>query len=169
MKNAFFAILIIFAALISCRGDEESVQKMDQILHIYIDSAGKDMLNNTIEGSYQTVVMNDEYGITDTAPVQFSLKYDKDSLRYIEYVSGARRIGIDSSDVNSKIYQSEIELILTQKKTNSTTTTTSTFSDVLVLNYALKPEVFRIEKAWYNNNLVFTKQDGQPNIIKVTK
>ena len=169
MKNAFFAILIIFAALISCRGDEESVQKMDQILHIYIDSAGKDMLNNTIEGSYQTVSLNDEYGILDTAPVQVSLRYDKDSLRYIEYVSGARRIGIDSSDANSKIYESEIELTFTQKKANSTTPTTSTFTDVLVLNYTLKPEVFRIEKAWYNNILVFTKQDGQPNIIKVTK
>ncbi len=166
MKNIFFALVIVFAAAVSCRNDDDLVQQIDQVVNLYIDSAGIDMLNSSVSGSYKTVTMNDVNGITDTAPVSVSIKSDEDTIRYIDYVSGARRIIIDSSDANTKIYESKIAIIFTKKLTDSTT---STFSDTLILNYVLKPEVFRLEKAWYNNNLVFTKVDGQSNIIKITK
>lgn len=166
MKNFFFAIPVILAAMISCRNDDNSIQVIDQVVNLYIDSAGIDMLNSKIGGSYQSIKMNDVNGITDTAPVSFTPKFDKDSLHYIEYIAGARRILIDSSDANEKIYESKISLIFTTKVNDSVT---STFSDTLKLSYLSSPEIFRLEKAWYNNQLVFTKENGKPNIIKIAK
>ena len=96
MKNVFFTLLMVFFALISCRNDESDVQKIDQIIHLYIDSAGQDMLNSNIPGSYVNVQGNDEYGLVDSAPVNFSNKKDADTVNYLEYLAGARRIGIDS-------------------------------------------------------------------------
>jgi len=166
MKNFFFAIPVILAVLVSCRNNDDTVQIIDQVMNLYIDSAGQDMLNSEIEGSYQTISMNDVNGITDTAPVSFTKLFDKDSLQYIDYVAGARKILIDSSNTNSKIYESEIALIFTRKVNDSVT---STFSDTLKLNYLSNPDIFYLEKAWYNNQLVFTKENGKPNIIKITK
>lgn len=165
-KNIFFAAMVFGAAVVSCRSDDDLAQQIDQVVLLYIDSAGKDMLNTGISGSYQSVTMNDVNGLTDTAPVSFTQKYDLDSLRYIEYVAGARRILVDSSDAGAKVYQSRIALIITQKKSDSVT---SVFSDTLVLNYVLKPDIFYVDKAWYRNRQVFTKTPGQANIVKVTK
>lgn len=166
MKNLLFFAMVTFLAFLSCRNDDDSVQKIDQITNLYIDSAGQDMLNSKISGSYTNIQWNDVNGLVDNSPVNFSLKKDADTVNYIEYLAGAKRILIDSSDANAKIYQSEITFILTKKVTDSTT---SIFNENLVLNYVMKPNSFRIENAWYNNKLVFTKVDGQPNIIKITK
>lgn len=166
MKNLLFFAMVTFLAFLSCRNDDDSVQKIDQIINLYIDSAGQDMLNSKISGSYTNIQWNDVNGLVDNSPVSFSLKKDADTVSYIEYLAGAKRILIDSSDANAKIYQSEITFILTKKVTDSTT---SSFNENLVLNYVMKPNSFRIENAWYNNKLVFTKVDGQPNIIKITK
>jgi len=106
------------------------------------------------------------YGLTDNAPVSFNIKMDQDSLYYIEYVSGAKRKEQDSSNLNAKIYQSKIALNL--RRPTGTTTSVMTH-DTLVINYQFSPVIFKIQKVWYNNNLVFNKIDGQPNIIKITK
>ncbi|MGC4128191.1 MAG: hypothetical protein QM564_01230 [Bergeyella sp.] len=166
MKNIFFGSLIVFFAFLSCGSEEPDGQYIDQIVHLYIDSAGQDMLNSNISGSYTAVTMNDEYGTTDSAPVSVSIKSDADTVRYIEYVAGAKRILVDSSDVNNKIYQSKISLTLTRKVND---TLNSTFSDILILNYRYTPDVFQLQEAYYNNQLVFTKTAGQPNIVKVIK
>ena len=86
---------MVFFALISCRNDDSDVQKIDQIIHLYIDSAGQDMLNSNIPGSYVSVQGNDEYGLVDSAPVNFSNKKDADTVNYLEYV--AERTGKDVS------------------------------------------------------------------------
>lgn len=166
MKNIFFGIIVFSAALLSCRGDETTLQQIDQVIKMYVDSAGQDMLNPGIENSYQTLTMNDVNGITDNAPVAVSLIYDADSLRYLEYVKGARRIPVDTTNPDAKMYESEIALIYTQKKNDSVTVT---INDRLRLNYISKPEIFTLQNAWYNDVLVFTKEYGQPNIIKVHK
>ena len=92
MKNVFFTLLMVFFALISCRNDDRDVQKIDQIIHLYIDSAGQDMLNSNIPGSYVNVQGNDEYGLVDSAPVNFSNKKDADTVNYLEYLAGAELI-----------------------------------------------------------------------------
>lgn len=165
MKNLFFAGCIVLLALSSCRKDEID-QQIDQIAQIYIDSAGIDMLNSKLTNSYTSIQMNDVYGLTDNAPVSFNIKMDQDSLYYIEYVSGAKRKEQDSSNLNAKIYQSKIALNL--RRPTGTTTSVMTH-DTLVINYQFSPVIFKIQKVWYNNNLVFNKIDGQPNIIKITK
>ena len=166
MKNLFFAILVISAAVVSCRSDDDSVQKIDQVVHLYIDSAGTDMLNSKIKNTYQSVKMNDVNGFTDTAPVTSTQTFGKDSIYYLEYVSGARKILVDSSVVDAKIYQSKIALIFTKKNQDSTL---STFSDTLKLNYLSKPDIFKIDKIWYNNKPVSFEKVADANLIKIVK
>ena len=59
-----FSRLIILGILIffsSCRGEDESdLQKIDQVLNIYIkNSAGKDLLNTNIPGGFTAVRAQD--------------------------------------------------------------------------------------------------------------
>ena len=165
MKNVFSLFAIAFFAFLSCRNDEATVQKIDQIIQLYIDSADQDMLNTNIKGGYTNAKMNDVYGLTDTAPVNFSSKKDNDTASYIEYIAGARRIGIDSSG-SSKTYESKIALSFTKSITDSTSTT---INDTMTVQYRLTPEVFQVSKIWYNNVLQFTKVADEPNIVKIRK
>ena len=165
MKNVFSLFAIAFFAFLSCRNDEATVQKIDQIIQLYIDSADQDMLNTNIKGGYTNAKMNDVYGLTDTAPVNFSSKKDNDTVSYIEYIAGARRIGIDSSG-SLKTYESKIALSFTKSITDSTT---ATINDTMTVQYRLTPEVFQVSKIWYNNVLQFTKVADEPNIVKIRK
>ncbi|MDQ0476674.1 MULTISPECIES: hypothetical protein [Chryseobacterium] len=164
MKNLFFITLLVFFAFLSCRNEEEPVQKIDQVINLYIDSLGQDMLNAKIPGSYISSSMNDVYGLTDNAPVSVSMKKDADTINYIEYLAGAKRIGIDSSG-NSKTYESKIALQLTKKINNSNRIT----NDTMTVQYQSTPELFQVSKIWYNGVLQFTKVDGQPNTVKIVK
>lgn len=165
MKNIFFLGVILLFAFLSCRNDEFGPQKIDQIVQLYIDSANQDMLNARIPGSYIEVRMNDVYGFTDNAPVAFTLKKDADTVNFIEYLAGAKRMGLDSSG-ESKTYQSKIALILRKKVTDSTF---EIANDTMVINYQMNPSVFQVSQVWYNNKLEFSKVDGAPNIIKISK
>ncbi len=151
---------------LGCRNSDEEVQQIDQIINLYIDSANIDMLNAKIEGAYTNVKMNDVYGLTDNAPVSFTMKKNQDTVNFIEYVAGAKRVLIDSSDVNEKIYESKISLIFTRKVNDSIT---STFNDILTINYQWTPNVFQVSKVWYNNVPQFIKVQGEPNIVKISK
>ena len=166
MKNSFFFLAIVLLGFLSCRNDNVTGQQIDQVIHLYIDSANQDMLNSKIPNSYTDVKMNDVYGITDNAPVTFSPKIGTtDTIHFIEDVAGARRIRIDST-ATFKIYESKIALRLTKK---TSATTNAIINDTLTVNYLWTPELFQVSKIWYNNSLKFTKVEGQPNIVKITK
>ena len=150
---------------LACRKDDDPVQNIDQILQIYIDSAGQDMLNTNLPGGYTNIRMNDVNGLTDAAPVNFTLKKDADTINYIEYLAGARRVGTDSTQ-NVKIYESKIALILNKKINDSTM---ATVNDTMTLQYHATPELFQISKGWYNNVLRFTKVAGAPNVVRIVK
>ena len=164
MKNVFFLTIIIFFAFLSCRSDEDSVQRIDQVINLYIDSLGQDMLNSKVPGSYTNSRMNDVYGLTDNAPVSFIIKKDEDTISYIEYLAGAKRIGIDSSGT-SKTYESKVALFLTKKVNDSNRVT----NDTITIQYLSTPELFQVSKLWYNGVLQFTKVEGQPNTVKIVK
>ena len=164
MKNVFFLTIIIFSAFLSCRSDEDSMQRIDQVINLYIDSLGQDMLNSKVPGSYTNSRMNDVYGLTDNAPVSFTIKKDEDTISYIEYLAGAKRIGIDSSG-NSKTYESKVALFLTKKVNDSNRVT----NDTITIQYLSTPELFQVSKLWYNGVLQFTKVEGQPNTVKIVK
>jgi hypothetical protein len=165
MKNLFFLLATVLLGFFSCRNDESSVQKIDQIINLYIDSAGIDMLNLKIPESYTQIRMNDVYGLSDNSPVIFNRRIDVDTIHYIEYIAGARRIRIDSSG-DPKTFESKIALIMTKKINDSTNTV---INDILTINYLWTPQLFQVSKIWYNNSLVFTKVQGEPNIVKITK
>ena len=164
MKNVFFLTIIVFFAFLSCRSDDDSVQRIDQVVNLYIDSLGQDMLNSKVPGSYSNSRMNDVYGLTDNAPVSFTIKKVSDTISYIEYLAGAKRIGIDSSGT-SKTYESKVALFLT-KKVNDTNRVTN---DTITIQYLSTPELFQVSKLWYNGVLQFTKVEGQPNTVKIVK
>ena len=164
MKNVFFLTIIIFFAFLSCRSDEDSVQRIDQVINLYIDSLGQDMLNSKVSGSYTNSRMNDVYGLTDNAPVSFTIKKDADTISYIEYLAGAKRIGIDSSGT-SKTYESKVALFLTKKVNDSNRVT----NDTITIQYLSTRELFQVSKLWYNGVLQFTKVEGQPNTVKIVK
>ena len=164
MKNVFFLLLAVFVVFLSCRSDEDSVQKIDQIINLYIDSLGQDMLNTKLAGSYISSTMNDVYGLTDNAPISISIKKDADTINYIEYLAGAKRIAIDST-ANSKTYESKIALNLTKKIADANRIT----NDTMTIQYLSTPTLFEISKVWYNDVLQFNKVEGQPNVIKISK
>ena len=164
MKNVFFLTITLFFAFLSCRSDEDSVQKIDQIINLYIDSLGQDMLNTKLAGSYISSTMNDVYGLTDNAPISISIKKDADTINYIEYLAGAKRIAIDST-ANSKTYESKIALNLTKKIADANRIT----NDTMTIQYLSTPNLFQVSKIWYNGVLQFTKVEGQPNTVKIVK
>ena len=164
MKNVFFLTIIVFFAFLSCRSDDDSVQRIDQVVNLYIDSLGQDMLNSKVPGSYTNSRMNDVYGLTDNAPVSFTIKKDADTISYIEYLAGAKRIGIDSSGT-SKTYESKVAVFLTKKVNVSNRVS----NDTITIQYLSTPELFQVSKLWYNGVLQFTKVEGQPNTVKIVK
>ena len=165
MKNFFFLSVVAFFAFLSCRTDDVEVQQIDQIIQLYIDSAGQDMLNTNLKNGYTNIKMNDVYGITDSAPVSFNQKKDTDTINYIEYLAGAKRIAIDSTASN-KIYESKIALSMTKKINDSVN---YSINDTMVVQYNSSPQLFQVAKVWYNGELKFTKVQDQPNIVKIVK
>ncbi len=166
MRAIFFFSVLSFV-FISCRSDDADLQKIDQITNIYIkDSAGKDLLNSKLTGSYTSVALKDLNGTYDLVPITtFSQKKDSDTINYIEYIAGAKRILKDSISVSQKSYQSDFVIQLS-KTVNDTTITDM---DTIRLEYSWTPALFQISKAYYNKNLVFSKVEGQANVIKVVK
>lgn len=170
MKNVLLLTAIFSLLVLNCRKEQDDIQQIDQTMKVYIDSAGKDMLNTKISGAYSGLNINDINGVTDTAPVSaYSIKKDKDTVAYIEYIAGAKRLLVDSSDVNKKIYESALALNYT---TLISTTKTKKTSDTLVLRYTLSPQLFQItsgEYKSYGRTWKFSKLSSQENIFKISK
>ncbi|MBK1895002.1 hypothetical protein [Chryseobacterium paridis] len=163
MRNIAFGILVVVFALLSCRSDDNDVQRIDQIFNLYMkNAAGQDLLNPKKAGSYTSIAMNDFNGVSDVAPVSFALKATADSTLYIEYIDGARRPRFDSISPQDRTYESRIRLRLT-KSANDVT------DDVLRIQYHWTPTVFEISKVFYNDKLEFTKKPGEPNVVRIVK
>ncbi|ANF50920.1 hypothetical protein A0O34_10495 [Chryseobacterium glaciei] len=167
MKNVIFGILIVFFALLSCRGGEDDIQKIDQIFNLYIkNSAGKDLLNSKLDSTFVSVSMNDVFGTTDNAPVTFSMQKTTDTVNYIEYIAGAKRITLDSVSPENRTYHSKIALAL---RLSVNKVVTDTINDTLEIEYKYTPTVFEVSKVYYNNELKFTKQPNVPNVVTIIK
>lgn len=167
MKNVIFFLAVALLSAASCRSENpDDIRRIDQVLNIYIDSLGQDMLDNTLPGSYISVTMNDVDGLTDNAPVQYNLRKDESNMSFIQYTAGARRILVESLPGNKEIYRSRIALNMRRQLNDSVQNVTN---DTLVLNYTLTPQVFEISTALYNGVPVFTKTPGAANVIKINK
>ncbi|UPQ74406.1 MULTISPECIES: hypothetical protein [Chryseobacterium] len=167
MKNIFFGVLVIFFAFLSCRTEDDDLQNIDQILNIYMkNTSGRDLFKNKKDSSYFTYSMNDDNGAADLAPVNSSLRATGDSTLFIEYIAGARRIGIDTLNPDNKIYRSDITVSLIKRLNN---TALDTIEDKLRIEYRMTPSVFEVSKVYYNGTLRFTKQPGSPNVVTIVK
>lgn len=107
--------------------------------------------------------LNDKYDLV--AMNSFSLKKDADTVNYIEYIAGGKRILKDSLNANQKTYQSDF-IINLNKMVNSKPITDS---DTIRFVYFWTPTLFQISKAYYNQKQVFVKTSQTTNIISVVK
>lgn len=155
----FIAILFL---TVSCGSDDDSLQRIDQIMNIYIkNSAGQDLLNAKKAGSYTSFSVNDVNGTTNVAPVSVPLKMTTDSLYYFEYIQGAKRIIKDSISPENRTYKSNLTFSLNRIVDNQTVTVT----DAVEIRYRWTPSVFQVSEVLYNNQVVFTKAADAPNAI----
>ncbi|MCY0969787.1 hypothetical protein [Chryseobacterium wangxinyae] len=169
MKNLLFGILFGCFALMGCRSDEDSIQKIDQIMSFYIqDANGKNLLIPNKIGSFTSVAMNDLLATTDNAPVSNSLKSISDSVSYIEYIAGATRQLESGGDSDNRMYRSQIRVALTKKLTD--TTFAEVDNDTLQIFYHWTPSVFEVSRVLYNKSeLPINKDSESRNVVKITK
>lgn len=168
MKKHFLVYILIGLALVSCGSDEDSLQKIDQKLQIFMkDASGKDLVNPTKTGAYSGITWNDELAPTDVANVSFSRQMLSDSTYYMEYLAGATRQLVSESADGNKIYRSEIQFSLTKKISN--TEFAPVERDTLQIFYRMTPAVFEVSEVYYNKVLKFSKTADQPNIVTIVK
>ncbi|RXM50920.1 MULTISPECIES: hypothetical protein [unclassified Chryseobacterium] len=160
MKNIFLYILLLSCVVISCGSDDDSLQRIDQIMNIYMKSdTSPDLLNAKKSGSFTSFSVNDMLGDKDNSPVtSISLRMRQDSVFYIEYIAGAKRKKFDSAGIN---YYSRMALTLNKTVNN----TTQSVTDILEIHYKKTPELFQVSEVLYNTKSVFTKELGAPNSI----
>lgn len=167
MRNIVFGILVIFFALTSCSQDDESLQRIDQVLNIYMKSTtNQDLLNAKKNGSYSSFSVNDFLGDKDVSPVNtFALKMRQDSTYYLEYIAGAKRKKFDSAGTT---YYSRMRVTLTKTVDNKPESTI----DTLEIHYRNSPNLFQVSKVFYNKKPVFSKEADNPawiNNVTITK
>lgn len=165
MRSIFFGILVVFCTLLSCKSDEDSLQRIDQILNIYMkNTAGQDLLNNKKPGSYTGYSVNDLFGDRVVSPISIPLKVTSDSLFYMVYIAGAKRRRLDSLSPDNPgtgtSYYSRMEITFT-KSTN----VSDNVVDTLEIQYRNTSTVFQISKVLYNRIQVFSKDADAPNSI----
>ncbi|OCA78509.1 hypothetical protein BBH99_08260 [Chryseobacterium contaminans] len=161
MKNIFLYILLLSGVVISCGSDDDSLQRIDQILNIYMKSdTNPDLLNAKKSGSFTSFSVNDMLGDKENSPVTtMPLRMRQDSVFYIEYIGGAQRKKFDSAGTT---YYSRMALTLNRTVNNAPQ---PVVTDILEIRYRNTPEVFQVSEVLYNNKSVFTKGAGTPNSI----
>jgi hypothetical protein len=170
MKLRIPIILLAIVLLFSCRGDDDDTQVIDQVLKLYVkNSAGQDMLNSKISGSYSSVALLDLLDeTTANKPISGqTFPKDADTVVYMDYPAGAIRLLKDSISPELKTYYSSF-IIRYSKKVNDVVVTNFA-SDTILIEYSWTPSLFQISKLWYNKDLKFTKVQGQPNIVTIVK
>ncbi|MEJ5052185.1 hypothetical protein WH221_20345 [Chryseobacterium culicis] len=172
MMKYFWSILVVVFALISCKSDDDSLQRIDQVLNIYMkNSAGQDLLNSKKTGSFTGYSVNDVFGAKDNSPVSISLRMTTDSLFYMEYLAGAKRRRLDSISPDNPgtgtSYFSRMQITFT-KSTN----VADNVIGLLEVQYRNTPTAFQVSKVLYDGNEVFSKNADAPtsiNTVTITK
>ena len=167
MKPIVLALCSLFL-IFSCRGDSEDVQKIDQLLHIYLKNTdGQDLMNSSLDGSYSSVSLLDIGGLYDQSSISgYSLVKDDDAVYYLKYTAGATRNFVDSVSADYKTYRSDIILELTDSDTDSVDL------DTISVFYDWTPQVFKVSSFYYNGtqlNFAASDGDADPNIVNITK
>lgn len=167
MRFRFSLMVIGITCLLACRGDDQDVQTIDQVLRLYVkNNAGQDMLNSKIKGSYTSVNLLDL--LSETALVNVSgasLMKDSDTITYLDYAAGATRLKKDSLSPNLKTYFSKFII----RYTSTVNSLPVTDDDTIQIDYTWTPSRFELSTLKYNGVVKFTKVEGQPNIVTIVK
>lgn len=157
-----FKLIAVLFLTVSCGSDDDSLQRIDQIMNFDVkNSVGQDLMNPKKAGSYTAYSVNDINGLTDLAPVSVPLRMTTDSLYYFEYLSGARRIIKDSISPENKTYRSDLAFSFSRTVNNQIVTVT----DVMEIHYRWTPSLFQVSEVLYNGQPVFSKAADAPNSI----
>lgn len=161
----YFIFSFLSVVLVSCQSNEDDLQKIDQTLHIYItDQQGEDLLNSSSEVGYARVTMSDVGGeFTSEALKGYSLKRDSLDHYYIEYSAGGTRNLVGESG-DEKKYQSDFTINYFIKNVVEVQDV-----DDVTVDYLFTPTLFQVQNFNLNGETIFTKVDGQPNIVKIVK
>lgn len=165
MKKYFLYFLPALFLAVACRHDERDIQRIDQVLDIYVSKGKKDLLNAAEPDAYTSYAFNDVYGYNTSSPVNMAKLEDANGRNYLEYIAGARRVGIDSVG-STKHYESKIALAFSKKINDTLATVTN---DTMVIRYLLTPELFEVRQVFYNDTLRFTKSPAARNVIEIRK
>lgn len=174
MRNIILGILIVAFAITSCSRDDDSLQRIDQVLNVYINSStNPDLLNAKKKGSYTSYSVNDVFGSRDNSPVIIPLKMTQDSLFYMEYIAGAKRRRMDSISPDNPgtgtSFFSRMDIAFTRKKDDNTT---EQIVDRLEVQYRMSSSLFQVSKVLYNGVEKFSKEENAPtsiNVVTITK
>lgn len=148
--------------MVSCGSDDDSLQRIDQVMNFYMkNTAGQDLLNGKKAGSFTSYSVNDNNAATAIASVAIPLKMTTDSLYYLEYISGAKRVLKDSISPDNKTYRSNLTFSLNRTVNNQLVTVT----DVMEIHYRWTPTLFQVSEVLYNGKVVFSKAADAPNAI----
>lgn len=168
MKLKFLLFGVFGLLLLSCRGEDvNDLQKIDQVINLYIQNAnGVDLLNTENTEAYTSITLQDlNDPNTALKPISsFSTKKDMNGVSYIDYVAGATRILQGSPGQYPETYQSEFYINLIKTVNNQSVIDV----DTIKVQYSLEPTLFQVSKIWYNKQ-VFNKVVGQANIVKIVK
>jgi len=163
----YIFLVIMSAGFISCSSDEDSIQKVDQKLKIYIkDKQGRDLLNTTDDNAVYARVLLIDLGANTTNQVLRggSITRDSTNTYYIDYTAGGTR-NLLSENGSTKQYETEVGVAFFK----TTADVTPSVVDDLKLIYSMTPQVFKIQNIDFNNRTVFIKEDGKPNIVNIVK
>ncbi len=161
----FLKLLSLLIFLFSCRGENiDDIRKIDQILKIYVkNSAEVDLLNKSNTGSFYSVELKDLSALRDRVSVTSTLRTDDSGTKYLEYIAGATRVLQPNSTETKKNYKSDIAVQF------KATTSADIVEDRMQIFYDDTSAAFQISSVTYNNVVIFTKVEGQPNIITIVK
>lgn len=151
--------------LFACRGEDlESIQKIDQVLHIYIkDAQGNDLLNPERAEAFQSVEFKDMQAEYDRVAVSVSKKQDSAKVFYYEYITGANRLPLPNATDQRKTYQSTLAV---QYRLSATS---DIEEDIMSLSYEWTPQIFQLKSVTYNDKVIFEKTAEGISTITIQK
>lgn len=167
MKHKIALIIFSLCFLFSCQSDDEDIQYIDQVLNIYVkNSAGQDLFNANTTGYFSNVQFLDLLSDRDLSPITgVTILKDINTINYIDYSAGAVRLIKDSVSAADKTYYSNFVMRLTKTENSQTINV----DDTLRIEYSWSPTRFQVSKIWKSKQLIFTKSEGQPNIVNIVK
>ena len=121
-------------------------------------------MNKDLEGGFSSVQMFDLGGeFTSQVLKGYSVKKDSLDQQYIEYAAGGTR-NLVGEIASGQIYQSDLAIAYF-----ITGQTEPVAADELTLQYIHSPILFQIQQINQNGVTIFTKKDGEPNIVYIVK